>query len=127
MFSSARKVLKAACAASALGAAAVSMAPAPASAGVMFTKSECIAGFWHVMTYDITDPDHRILVEDLPTDQPCGPSFRVLAVAPSFRLDLRRERVDVRTVVRAPIETGRGEVAELRLTRHEAQPKRGFR
>jgi hypothetical protein len=42
-----------------------------ASADVLIAKSECIDGFWHVRTYDITNPGKEVLVEDKKTEQRC--------------------------------------------------------
>jgi hypothetical protein len=59
----------------AIGLAALALIVAgltPAHAAVFQTKQECRYGFWHVVTYDITDPFHPVEVEDIPTSLPCG-------------------------------------------------------
>jgi hypothetical protein len=43
-----------------------------ASAEVQMARSECIKGFWHVRTYDITNPEKWVLIEDKATEQPCN-------------------------------------------------------
>ena len=53
-----------------LAAASVAAGTA-ASAEVLQARSECIGGYWHVRTYDITDGVEK-LVQDDKTDQPCG-------------------------------------------------------
>ena len=57
-----------------LAAVAVSTlaAAGAASAGVEMTRPECIKGFWHERTYDISNPDKWVLIEDKATDQPCS-------------------------------------------------------
>ena len=59
--------------AAALTAVAASslMAAGAASAEVLQARSECIAGFWHVRTYDISN-GNEVLVKDEKTAQPCG-------------------------------------------------------
>jgi len=37
-------------------------------------RSECREGFWHVVTYDISDPDNWIEVSDIKTSQECKPA-----------------------------------------------------
>jgi hypothetical protein len=80
----ARRAVLAAVAVAALAAAG------SASAEVLMARSECIDGYWHVMTYDISDPDHWVLTEDRPTPQPCGPARPSLNVDfhihPTFEL-----------------------------------------
>jgi hypothetical protein len=44
-----------------------------ASAEVLQARSECVDGFWHVRTYDISD-GREVLVKDEKTEQPCGAS-----------------------------------------------------
>lgn len=39
---------------------------------VFLTRSECRVGTWHVVTYDVSDPDNWIEIEDIPTQQPCN-------------------------------------------------------
>ncbi len=63
-------IIKALGAATLLGG--IALASTSASAGVLMSRSECIGGFWHVMTYDVTDPDQWTLVSDQPTAQVCG-------------------------------------------------------
>jgi hypothetical protein len=45
--------------------------PGPLFAKVVFSQSECRSGFWHVITYDVTDPYHHIEVGDQKTKEPC--------------------------------------------------------
>jgi len=52
-------------------AAGLSIASA-AQADPLLARSECIGGFWHVVTYDIGNPNNWIVVDDQPTAQPCG-------------------------------------------------------
>ena len=52
-------------------AAGLSIASA-AQADPLLARSECIGGFWHVVTYDIGNPNNWIVVDDQPTGQPCG-------------------------------------------------------
>ena len=80
MSSLARKTLNAGIALAMLGSAAVALTPATASAQALLARSECINGFWHVMTSDITDPDHWIVPSDEKTEQPCGGTALVLDV-----------------------------------------------
>jgi hypothetical protein len=76
----ARRAVMAAVAAAALAAAG------SASAEVLMSRSECIGGFWHVVTYDISDPDHWVRVgAPIPTSQPCGD-----AVAPAVERRVER-------------------------------------
>ena len=96
-----RKALSAALATAILGSAALVAAPTVASAQVLFAQSECINGFWHVRSYDITDPDHWILMSDEPTSQPCGGQALALDLMAGFGHalihDVRRdERIDAR-------------------------------
>jgi hypothetical protein len=42
-----------------------------ASADVLQARSECVDGFWHVRTYDISN-GVEVLVKDEKTEQPCG-------------------------------------------------------
>jgi hypothetical protein len=42
-----------------------------ASAEVKLARSECRGGVWHVRTYDITDPNKWVLLQDDPTEQRC--------------------------------------------------------
>lgn len=67
-----RKALCAGVATLLLGSAALLAAPSTASAEVLMSRSECIGGLWHVMTYDVTDPNNWVLQSDEPTSQPCG-------------------------------------------------------
>jgi hypothetical protein len=60
-----------------------------ASAEVQMARSECIDGYWHVRTYDITNPDNWILIEDRMTGQPCGEPRERLSV--NYRLEPRYE------------------------------------
>jgi hypothetical protein len=39
---------------------------------VFLARSECRGNFWHVITYDITNQNQWVQIEDLPTSQPCG-------------------------------------------------------
>jgi len=39
---------------------------------VLFSRSECRWGTWHVVTYDISDPDSWIELDNIDTGQPCG-------------------------------------------------------
>jgi hypothetical protein len=75
----------AAVAASALAAAG------SASAEVQMARSECIDGYWHVRTYDITNPDNWILIEDRMTWQPCGEPRERLSVDVRYRIEPRYE------------------------------------
>jgi len=54
-------------------AAASFAAAGPASAEVLQARSECINGFWHVRTYDISN-GVEVLVKDEITPQRCGAS-----------------------------------------------------
>ncbi len=38
---------------------------------VFLARSECRNNFYHVVTYDISDPDNWIEIDDQPTTQPC--------------------------------------------------------
>jgi hypothetical protein len=40
-------------------------------------RSECRRGDWHVITYDISDPDHWIEIDDQRTEQPCAEAPQV--------------------------------------------------
>jgi hypothetical protein len=42
-----------------------------AGSGVEYTLQTCISGFWHIRNYDISDPNHWVLLSDQPTEQPC--------------------------------------------------------
>ncbi len=57
---------------------------------VFLTKSECRDGFWHVVTYDITDPDNWVEVEDIPTLQPCSETPNVIGIARLSTAEARR-------------------------------------
>jgi hypothetical protein len=54
-------------------AAASLAAGGAASAEVLQARSECVDGFWHVRTYDISN-GVDVLVKDEKTEQPCGAS-----------------------------------------------------
>src|SRR5712692_190740 len=45
------------------------------AAPTYLSQSECRNGFWHVITYDISDPNHWVQLPppdgDIPTGQPC--------------------------------------------------------
>jgi len=58
----------------ATAAAASLAAGSAASAEVLQARSECIDGFWHVRTYDISN-GVEVLVKDEPTEQRCGSSL----------------------------------------------------
>ena len=104
-----RKALSATLATAVLGAAAIAVMPTAASADVLMARSECIGGFWHVVSYDVTDPDHWVVVSDEATAQVCGTQALALDLMAGFghalihdiRHDERRdfrgdERRDVR-------------------------------
>jgi hypothetical protein len=80
----------------ALGAATllggIALASTSASAGVLMSRSECTGGFWHVMTYDVTDPDQWTLISDQPTAQVCGaPGLMLHLFGAALLQDLRIE------------------------------------
>ncbi len=81
MFSRVRKVLGAGVAMAILGATAVSAAAAPEQPVVQMSRSECVGGFWHVITYDITNPNQWRVIDDQPTDQACVAPAMVLGFA----------------------------------------------
>ena len=81
----ARRAVLAAVAASALAAAGA------ASAEVQMARSECIDGFWHVRTYDITNPNNWVLIEDQATSQPCGEARRAEPARPELNIHYRIE------------------------------------
>jgi hypothetical protein len=96
-----RKALSAGIATALLGAAAIAFVPATASAEVLLARSECLGGYWHVITYDATDPDHWVKVSDEPTAQICGGQALFLGFMADLgreviRADLRHEREDFR-------------------------------
>lgn len=47
---------------------------------VFLTRSECRAGVWHVVTYDVSNPDNWSEIEDLPTTQPCSEAPSTIAI-----------------------------------------------
>jgi hypothetical protein len=101
----ARRAVLAAVAASALCAAGA------ACAEVQLARSECRPdGYWHVRTYDVTDPDHWVLIEDRPTSQPCGEVRAREPERPSLDIRYRIEpRYDFRPTLRYHIEEQRHE------------------
>lgn len=46
---------------------------------VFFARSECRKGYFHVVTYDISDPDNWIEIDDQPTHQPCSKIPQIVA------------------------------------------------
>jgi hypothetical protein len=42
---------------------------------VYLARSECRNGYWHVVTYDISDPEHWQEIGDAETPQPCAQSL----------------------------------------------------
>lgn len=44
------------------------------AAPVLISRSECRKGYWHVVTYDITNPERWIEKSAVKTSQPCGES-----------------------------------------------------
>jgi hypothetical protein len=78
----------------ALGAATllggIALASTSAFAEVITSRSECIGGFWHVMTYDASDPERWVLISDQPTAQVCGaPGLMLHLFGAALREDLR--------------------------------------
>lgn len=57
---------------------------------VFLTRNECRDGFWHVVTYNITDPDNWVEVEDISTPQPCGENPNVISIARLSTTEARR-------------------------------------
>jgi hypothetical protein len=47
---------------------------------VYLARSECRKGHWHVITYDISDPDNWIEIDDQSTAQPCSQVPQVTAL-----------------------------------------------
>lgn len=39
---------------------------------VLLSRSECRGGYWHVITYDVSDPNHWVQISDEQTVQPCA-------------------------------------------------------
>jgi hypothetical protein len=39
---------------------------------VLLSRSECRGGFWHVITYDVSDPNQWVQISDQQTVQPCA-------------------------------------------------------
>jgi hypothetical protein len=44
-------------------------------------RSECREGTWHVVTYDVTNPNKWIEVDDIDTKQPCTEPVSTIAVS----------------------------------------------
>ena len=47
---------------------------------VFLARSECRKGTWHVVTYDITNPDNWTEVDDIDTKQPCTEPSSVIGL-----------------------------------------------
>ena len=45
--------------------------------GVLLARSECRGGFWHVVTYDISNPDNWQEIGDIATQQECSVSLQI--------------------------------------------------
>ena len=93
MSSRIRKALSAGIATAMLGAAAIAFAPTIASADALMARSECIGGFWHVITYDVTNPNAWVVTADEPTSQPCGGQALALNFFDHLGHELLRDEV----------------------------------
>ncbi len=60
---------------------------------VYLARSECRKGFWHVITYDIANPDKWIQIDDQPTKQPCAQIPHVTALRRDLYKKLLRPTV----------------------------------
>ncbi len=57
---------------------------------VYLARSECRKGYWHVITYDISDPNHWIEIDDQRTEQQCSETPQVAVLRPELRKKILR-------------------------------------
>ena len=60
---------------------------------VFLTQHECRDNFWHVVTYDVSDPDNWIEIEDLSTSQSCEATPNIVAITRTIPLHRQDERL----------------------------------
>lgn len=65
---------------------------------VYLARSECRNDYWHVITYDISNPDNWIEIDDEPTEQPCAQVPQVVALRQGLYEKLLRPTMVALTV-----------------------------